>query len=181
MVIQTSIKLKPLWKPRRSCSICPLCHSRHLSRDCLLPEKPNIHQSETRRLCCLRFITPPLFIYLCKWMMAISSRRSSQMMACPDCLSPPPNPPPLTHPPQAHNEEVIRWKLWMSLSTSDLQLHVQMLVQIALQTATQTLPVPCLPKGNLNKSNRRHGACRWRRCNCWLLGGFNFFHAFVPE
>lgn len=83
--------------------------------------------------------------------------------------------PPPTHP--VHNKEVIRWKLWMSWSTSELWLHVQMLVQ----TAAQTLPVPCLPKGNLNKSNRRCVACRWQRCNCWSLNGFIFFQYFVPK
>lgn len=45
----------------------------------------------------------------------------------------------------------------MSWSTSELWLILQMLVEIALQTAAQTVLVPCLPKGNLNESGVYHG------------------------
>lgn len=129
MVIQTSIKLKPLWMPCRSCSICPLRLSRHLSRDCLLPENQIFFKARRRR-CCLWLTTPPLFIYLCKWRMAIGSRDHPRWWSV------------LTAPPPAHAKEVIRWQVWMRWSTSELRLHRQMLMQIVLRAAAQVLPVP---------------------------------------
>ena len=51
MVIQTSIKLRPLWMPRRSCPIPPSCLRCHPRRDCLLPKSQIFIKLKHRRYC----------------------------------------------------------------------------------------------------------------------------------